>query len=173
MSLQSFQSTSRRYRHGVILAYLSLFQLLCVIHPASAIGGWETIHIMFSRLNGERSGQNDLQKSPRGSKSIEERIAPVPDGDESSSSSSGKKEEGGGGGASNKKRHVGEVTMTSTPKRTSSLSSISSPVASSSSEEEESVPAAFVPRGRRGGMLTLDENDLRTITFVSRSNPFM
>mmetsp|Transcript_37894 Transcript_37894/g.81815 ORF Transcript_37894/g.81815 Transcript_37894/m.81815 type:complete len:178 (+) Transcript_37894:112-645(+) len=177
MNCKSSRYTTLNRHHGTILAYLCLLQLLSLTRsPASAIGGWEPIHILFSRLNNERSQseqQHQLSASSSsssshvsGRKTAEERIAPVPSGGgDSSSYSQGKEEEGGG---SSKKRHVGEVTMTSTMTTTSSSSSSSD---SNHVADEETVPA-FVPRGRRGG-IQLDENDLRTITFVGNSNPFL
>ncbi|KAL7542178.1 hypothetical protein ACHAXR_011596 [Thalassiosira sp. AJA248-18] len=156
MSHRTSQSTASSGRHSgfKFAMILALVQLLSMAHPASAIGGWETWHILFSRLSGERS-QTEQEKS--GSR----KISPVPNG--GGDSSSGKKEDGG---ASNKKKHVGEVTMTSAS---------SSPEASSSSScslKDETTGPAFIPRGRRGGMC-LDENDICTITFVGRSNPFL
>ncbi|KAL9188100.1 hypothetical protein ACHAXT_006478 [Thalassiosira profunda] len=140
-------SISRRCKRATILLLLA-----ALVRPASAIGGWDPIHNIMARLSGQRA-KSEESNPPRGNKSPQERIAPVPNG-----GSSDKKDEGAGGGGA--KRHVGEVTMTKGKSQTSSRDAA-----------EETGPA-FIPRGRRGG-LHLDENDLRTITFVGRSNPFL
>mmetsp|Transcript_25226 Transcript_25226/g.54335 ORF Transcript_25226/g.54335 Transcript_25226/m.54335 type:complete len:144 (+) Transcript_25226:136-567(+) len=143
MSLTSSKSTSSR-RSGVkftttILA-LCLLQLLSVIHPTSAIGGWDPIHILMNRLSGERSQSEQQHSDPQ------KRIAPL-----EKTNASIKKAEG----SKKNKRHAGEVAMTTSKKPSSSSSD-----------------PANIPRGRRGEM-HLDEDDLRTITFVGRSNPFL
>lgn len=126
-----------------ILSFV-LLELLSLTHPAAAIGGWETIHILFSRLNSERGGQNEQEKSTTGRK-----ISPVPDGGDGSSC------------------HVGEVTMTSN--KSSSKPAAAVVVGESDSESSNTVTGpAFI---RRGGCL--NEDDLCTIAFVGRSNPFL
>mmetsp|Transcript_23925 Transcript_23925/g.39448 ORF Transcript_23925/g.39448 Transcript_23925/m.39448 type:complete len:150 (-) Transcript_23925:190-639(-) len=132
---------------SALVAFTVLLQLAFLAHPTAAIGGWETIHLFWSRLSGERA-QNESSKQ-----SSVPQVAPIPNGGDTDD----KEEEG-----APKKRHVSEVTMTSLKKRSSSLSPHSS----------TSVSPAFVPRGRRGG-LKLDDKDLQTITFVGRTNPFL
>lgn len=133
-----------------------LLQLVAFLAtPTTAIGGWETIHLVWSRLSGERA-QNESSKP-----SSVPQVAPVPNGGDTTGDDNNDEE-----GAAPKKRHVSEVTMTSLKKRSSSSSS------SSSFHSSTSVRPAFVPRGRRGG-LKLDDKDLQTITFVGRTNPFL
>ena len=123
-----------------ILSFV-LLQLLSLSPPASAIGGWETIHILFSRLNSERGAQNEQEKSTGG------KISPVPNGGDGSSC------------------HVAEVTMTSNK----SSSKPAAVVGDGESESSDTVTGpAFI---RRGGCL--NEDDLCTIAFVGRSNPFL
>ena len=128
-----------------------LLQLAFLAHPTTAIGGWQTLQIFWSRLSGERA-QSQLSK-PSSSSSSNPQVSPIPNG--------GAVDEDKEGGDSSKKRHVSEVTMTSL-KRSSSTPS----------RPLTTANPAFVPRGRRGGM-KLDEKDMQTITFVGRSNPFL
>ena len=130
-----------------------LLQLAFLATPTTAIGGWETIHLVWSRLSGERA-QNESSKP-----SSVPQVAPVPNGGDTTGDDNNEEE-----GGAPKKRHVSEVTMTSLKKRSSS--------SSSSFHSSTSVRPAFVPRGRRGG-LKLDDKDLQTITFVGRTNPFL
>ena len=140
---------------------ITLFLLQLTIHTTYAIGGWETIHILMNRLSPKEDKNKASSRREPGS-----RVAPIVPNGGSSSSSGGntadnKKEEG----ERSSKRHVGEVTMTS------SSSSSSSP--SSSSGAVDASVAVASSGGRRGNLLHLDENDLKTITFVGRSNPFL
>ena len=126
---------------------------LSTIHPASSIGGWETIHILVNRLNGKHSQQiitADETSSERRTSNFNKKSSNDHDGSSDSSSSS-----------SNKKRHVGEVTMTNN-KSNRGVKNVSSSSSSS---------VAFVPRGRRG--VCSDGDDLKTIDFVRNSNPFL
>ena len=149
---------------AAIVPCLFLTQLVCTIHPTSAIGGWETIHIFFRRIAGERAASRieNLKSSP---KSPQERIAPVPSGGESSGSKVSE-EEGGKIGA--KKRHVSEVTMTSS--LMTAKSSHGASVVTDASTHGISPRSPAFTRGRRGGIL--DEEDLKTISFVG-SLPFL
>jgi len=133
---------------SALIAFAVLLQLTFLAHPTAAIGGWETIHLVWSRLSGERA-QDESSKS-----SSTPQVAPIPNG--GAHNDADDKEDG-----APKKRHVSEVTMTSLRKN----SSVSSPPSTA-------VSPAFVPRGRRGG-LKLDEKDMQTITFVGRTNPFL
>lgn len=128
-----------------------LLQLVFLAHPTTAIGGWQTLQIFWSRLSGERA-QSQLSKPS--SSSSNPQVSPIPNGGAVDTED---KEDGD----SSKKRHVSEVTMTSL-KRSSSTPS----------RPLTTANPAFVPRGRRGGM-KLDEKDMQTITFVGRSNPFL
>lgn len=128
-----------------------LLQLAFLAHPTTAIGGWQTLQIFWSRLSGERA-QSQLSKPS--SSSSNPQVSPIPNGGAVDA-------EDKEGGDSSKKRHVSEVTMTSL-KRSSSTPS----------RPLTTANPAFVPRGRRGGM-KLDEKDMQTITFVGRSNPFL
>ena len=135
---------------SALVAFAVLLQLAFLADPTAAIGGWETIHLVWSRLSGERA-QNESSKP-----SSIPQVAPIPNGGAHHDADDNKE------GGAPKKRHVSEVTMTSLKK-----SSSSSPRSSTTS-----VSPAFVPRGRRGG-LKLDDKDLQTITFVGRTNPFL
>jgi hypothetical protein len=137
---------------SALVAFTLLLQLAFLAHPAAAIGGWETIHLVWSRLSGERA-QNKSSKS-----SSIPQVAPILNGGAHNDADDNKED------GAPKKRHVSEVTMTSLKKGGSSPS----PATRSSTP----VGPAFVPRGRRGG-LKLDEKDLQTITFVGRTNPFL
>mmetsp|Transcript_35890 Transcript_35890/g.86638 ORF Transcript_35890/g.86638 Transcript_35890/m.86638 type:complete len:141 (+) Transcript_35890:262-684(+) len=89
----------------------------------------------------------------------ESKIAPVsPSGGGTATSvnNDGSKKEEGKGVDGGSRKHVGEVTMTSNSPPTKGAFG----VAASSS-------------GRRGGLSHLDEEDLKTIAFVGRSNPFL
>ena len=143
-----FSSTSS------IVVVAVLLQLAFLAHPTTAIGGWQTLQIFWSRLSGERA-QSQLSK-PSSSSSSNPQVSPIPNGGAVDT------EDKEDGDHPSKKRHVSEVTMTSL-KRSSSTPSRSL-VATAN--------PAFVPRGRRGGM-KLDEKDMQTITFVGRSNPFL
>jgi hypothetical protein len=129
---------------AAVVVFSVLVHLAFLAHPTAAIGGWETIHIFWRRLSGERA-QNESSRSPSNPK-----VAPLSGGVVES--------EDKDNGASSKKRHVGEVTMISSEN-------------SSSSSCRPTMASAALPRGRRGG-LKLDEKDLQTITFVGRS-PFL
>lgn len=133
-----------------IVVVAVLLQLAFLAHPTTAIGGWQTLQIFWSRLSGERA-QSQLSKPS--SSSSNPQVSPIPNG--------GAVDEDKEDGDSSKKRHVSEVTMTSL-KRSSSTPS----------RPLTTANPAFVPRGRRGGM-KLDEKDMQTITFVGRSNPFL
>lgn len=133
-----------------IVVVALLLQLAFLAHPTTAIGGWQTLQIFWSRLSGERA-QSQLSKPS--SSSSNPQVSPIPNG--------GAVDEDKEDGDSSKKRHVSEVTMTSL-KRSSSTPS----------RPLTTANPAFVPRGRRGGM-KLDEKDMQTITFVGRSNPFL
>lgn len=135
---------------SALAVFAVLLQLAFLADPAAAIGGWETIHLVWSRLSGERA-QNDSSKQ-----SIPQ-VAPIPNGGGNHDADDNEED------AAPKKRHVSEVTMTSLKKSSSSSSRRSSTT---------SVSPAFVPRNRRGG-LKLDDKDLQTITFVGRTNPFL
>mmetsp|Transcript_7315 Transcript_7315/g.10821 ORF Transcript_7315/g.10821 Transcript_7315/m.10821 type:complete len:152 (+) Transcript_7315:163-618(+) len=151
MSRRTSSSNSRAgfSSRSAIVAFSVLLQLAFLADPAAAIGGWETIHLVWSRLSGERA-QNQSSKP-----SSIPQVAPIPNG--GAHHDADDKEEDG----APKKRHVSEVTMTSLKKSSSSSPRSSTPVS-----------PAFVPRGRRGG-LKLDDKDLQTITFVGRTNPFL
>lgn len=157
------KSSISRRRHGVFLA-LCIIVLSSLPEPTAAIGGWFGAALIRFRMNAKKNSDGgDAGKS---------QIAPgVPSG-------GGDSEQEGSGSprnpGSSKQPHVGEateVTMTSS-------SSSSAPTSSPKNEKRDSchdgdLRPAFVPRARRGGMLNLDENDLRTITFVGNSNPFL
>lgn len=135
----------------MIFALISI-QLLSMARPSAAIGGWQTFNILLNRLSGERNQQMEQdKKSP-----------PVVPNGGASGGSANKKEESGDGKES-KKHNMGEVTMTSneTPGK----------VVAAGASTETSDPT-FASQGRRGGM-SLDENDVRTLAFVGRSNPFL
>lgn len=134
-----------------IVVVAVLLQLAFLAHPTTAIGGWQTLQIFWSRLSGERA-QSQLSKPS----SSNPQVSPIPNG---GAVDTDDKEDGD---HPSKKRHVSEVTMTSL-KRSSSTPS--RPLTTAANP-------AFVPRGRRGGM-KLDEKDMQTITFVGRSNPFL
>ncbi|EED91764.1 predicted protein [Thalassiosira pseudonana CCMP1335] len=137
------------------LSLFLLVQLLCTIHPTSAIGGWQTICIFFNRWSEERGIQNSSKASTAIPKSPQERIASAPNDD--SSDTIIEEVSNNGRTPSQNKKHVGEVKMTSSRKRTV----VSMP-----------TTPAFT-RGRRGGStVRLDEDDLATITTVGRS-PFL
>lgn len=153
MSRRSSSSNTRVgfSSRSALVAFAVLLQLALLADPAAAIGGWETIHLVWSRLSGERA-QSDSSKP-----SAIPQVAPIPNGGGHHDA------EDNEGDAAPKKRHVSEVTMTSL-KKSSSFSSRRS--------STTSVSPAFVPRNRRGG-LKLDDKDLQTITFVGRTNPFL
>jgi len=135
-----------------IVVVALLLQLAFLAHPTTAIGGWQTLQIFWSRLSGERA-QSQLSKPS--SSSSNPQVSPIPNGGAVDA------EDKEDGDHPSKKRHVSEVTMTSL-KRSSSTPS----------RPLTTANPAFVPRGRRGGM-KLDEKDMQTITFVGRSNPFL
>ena len=124
---------------------------LSTIHPTSAIGGWETIHILVNRLNGKHSQQIITADETSSERRTSDLNSSNKKGSSDSSSSS----------SSNKKRHVGEVTMTNN-KSNRGVKNVSS-----------SSAVAFVPRGRRGRGVCSDGDDLKTIDFVRNSNPFL
>eukprot|EP00573_Skeletonema_grethae_P002352 CAMPEP_0201687732 /NCGR_PEP_ID=MMETSP0578-20130828/1661_1 /ASSEMBLY_ACC=CAM_ASM_000663 /TAXON_ID=267565 /ORGANISM="Skeletonema grethea, Strain CCMP 1804" /LENGTH=151 /DNA_ID=CAMNT_0048171907 /DNA_START=129 /DNA_END=584 /DNA_ORIENTATION=+ len=151
MSRRSSSSNTRVgfSSRSALVAFAVLLQLAFLADPAAAIGGWETIHLVWSRLSGERA-QNESSKP-----SSVPQVAPIPNGGGHHDADDNEEDR------SPKKRHVSEVTMTSLKKSSSS-----------SSRSSTSVSPAFVPRNRRGG-LKLDDKDLQTITFVGRTNPFL
>ena len=150
-------STSNRrvgfFSKSSIVVVAVLLQLVFLAHPTTAIGGWQTLQIFWSRLSGERA-QSQLSK-PSSSSSSNPQVSPIPNGGAVDT------EDKEDGDHPSKKRHVSEVTMTSL-KRSSSTPS----------RPLTTANPAFVPRVRRGGM-KLDEKDMQTITFVGRSNPFL
>ncbi|KAL7552815.1 hypothetical protein ACHAWF_018767 [Thalassiosira exigua] len=139
---------------AVLLAFLAVAFLPSSIRPAVAIGGWEQLHLFLGRWRSEEArARNAAERGGSGKGTSSPKSSPRP-----AAAGSDDEKKDGDGGAGKKKRHVGEVTMTSwrTP------------------EDGAAEGAAFVPRGRRAAATAgLDEDDLSTIAFVGRSNPFL
>jgi len=141
--------SSRGRGSFIRLVAICAILLISSIQSVSGIGGWETIHILLGRVRGQT--KVDEQKSP---------VSPPRGG------GGAKKQDDGS--EPTKKKHVGEVKMTS-----DKLPSSSSVASKSSSSGLDNKPGpAFVPRGRRGGV-NLDDNDIKMVTFVGNSNPFL
>ena len=127
---------------------------LSSITPATAVGGWETIHILMNRIGGERAEHQIITSG----ESNNSRIS---------------KQQTTSGGTSNKaasKKHD-DVVITTTYKSKRSRRSSNG----KNCEEDEATPTAFVTKGRRrgGAGICSDVEDANAIEFVRRSNPFL
>lgn len=122
-----------------------ILQLFSVLSPVTAIGGWQTIFVLFDRWGAERSQTSSKAKEPRSPD-----VAPVVTsrrGDDSAPETALEARS-----IKNTKNQVDEVTMTSRQIRSTM-----------------STPAFVKVKGRRS---CLDEDDLTCISFVGRS-PFL
>ena len=143
-------------RSLIVSTILLLTTLALSITPATAVGGWETIHILMNRIGGERAEHQIITSG----ESNNSRIS---------------KQQTTSGGTSNKaasKKHDDVVITTSSSKSKRSRRGSSN---GKNCEEDDATPTAFVTKGRRrgGAGICSDVEDANAIEFVRRSNPFL
>ena len=143
-------------RSLIVSTILLLTTLALSITPTTAVGGWETIHILMNRIGGERAEHQIITSG------------------ESNNSRISKQQQTSSGGTSNKaasKKHDDVVITTSSSKSKRSRRGSNG----KNCEEDEATPTAFVTKGRRrgGAGICSDVEDANAIEFVRRSNPFL
>ena len=142
-------------RSLIVSTILLLTTLALSITPTTAVGGWETIHILMNRIGGERAEHQIITSG----ESNNSRIS---------------KQQTTSGGTSNKaasKKHDDVVITTTYNSKRSRRSSNGK----NCEEDEAATPTAFVTKGRRrgGAGICSDVEDANAIEFVRRSNPFL
>lgn len=160
--------------------YLFIVILVNLLSTASAIGGWETGHLFFSKSFREYGQAHQNEHSHGTDSNQERRIHPMSGEDDINDEDSSSATTNDNRKNNKKKRHVSEVTMTSTPAATGDRTVVKNmsnkkqqqQVIVVGSPTSSTVSPAFVGKSRRAASMTLDEKDLERISFVGRS-PFL